>query len=63
MTPEELETELSHLFEDAIADSWDMDWEFVDGARACAKAIMGDPDLVVYLLIALFAAPTDHTLN
>ena len=63
MTHEELETELSHLFEDALADSWDMDWEFVDGAQACAKAIMADPDLAIYLIITLFVSPTDHTIN
>lgn len=63
MTHEELETELADLFEDAISASWDMDWEPVDGAAACAKAIMAAPDLAISLIITLFGSPDDHTIN
>jgi hypothetical protein len=63
MTRTELEDELAYLFEDAIADSWDMDWEFIDGARSCAKALMAEPELVTYLIISMFGAPTDNTIN
>jgi hypothetical protein len=49
MTHEELVTELEDLFDVAICNSLDMDWKTLDGARACAAALLAEPKLVATL--------------
>lgn len=46
MTRTELETELADLFDVAISDSIDIDWLTSDGARACVKALLAEPELL-----------------
>jgi hypothetical protein len=49
MTRTELEIELTDLFDNAITDSIDIDWLTIDGARACVKALLNEPDLLAAL--------------
>lgn len=49
MTPAELILELTDLFEVAIDNSYDMDWRTIDGARACAAALLSDPAVLAAL--------------
>lgn len=49
MTHEELVTELEDLFDVAICNSLNMDWRALDGARACAAALLAEPELIATL--------------
>lgn len=49
MTHYQLIKELHDLFDVAISDSIDLDWSTTDGARACVKALLAEPDLLAAL--------------
>ena len=59
MTHEELETELVNMFEGAITDNWEREWEFVDAARACVAALFAEPELLNALADAVIEARED----
>ena len=41
--------DLTDLFDVAISDSLDIDWRTIDGARACAAALLSDPTVLAAL--------------
>ena len=49
MTRQEIEEDLLDLFDVAITNSIDLDWSSTDGARACVKALLAEPDLLAAL--------------
>jgi hypothetical protein len=49
MTRTQIEEDLLDLFDVAIVDSIDLDWRTTDGARACVKALLAEPDLLAAL--------------
>jgi hypothetical protein len=52
MTHEELTIELTELFDDAITNSFDIDWTSKDGARECVRALLADSTLLAALAAA-----------
>jgi hypothetical protein len=49
MNPAELLADLTDLFDVAISDSLDIDWGTIDGARACAAALLSDSAVLAAL--------------
>jgi hypothetical protein len=49
MTRTQIEEDLLDLFDVAIVNSIDLDWRTTDGARACVKALLAEPDLLAAL--------------
>jgi hypothetical protein len=55
MTHVELSDELTDLFDNAIMNSYDLDWTSIDGALECAKALLADRKLLAALATHLGA--------
>ena len=55
MTHVELSDELTDLFDNAITNSYDLDWTSIDGALECAKALLADRKLLAALAAHLGA--------
>jgi len=49
MTRTQIEEDLLDLFDVALCYSLDLDWSTTDGARACVKALLAEPDLLAAL--------------